>query len=218
VYGGSGVVRAACKISWLVLGFHCWQLGLLFSAMPTQAVYLQLEDPLSAQIIANEQVSGQLNLGTLSILGKHTDLHARIDGVYPLSAGGQILPYPPQGIPDAMLYVMGVNPGQAAFVVRVGGLNELDAELYASWVGDLEVFLSESSVSWQPGAFLNGLDHIQLPNDHQLVPLRGTGGRISTQPMQIESPELSLDLGVKLSRDAQAGSKSGSLDFTVVAF
>jgi len=32
------------------------------------------------------------------------------------------------------------------------------------------------SVSWQPGTFLNGLDHIQLPNDHQFVPLRGTVG------------------------------------------
>lgn len=191
-------------------------MGLLLSAQAVWALQVQINDPLSEQWLANEQLSGELQFGSLNAYAGQTGHHPRIDGVYPLSAEGLILQPGQAAGPAAMLYVMGTNPQQAALAVQALEL-ENEAEVYVSYVGDLPLYLSEAQADWQPGTLLNGSQHVLVPNDNSLVPLNGAGGRLSAQPLSAADNSLQLDLALKVAADEPAGPKSGLLTFTLVA-
>lgn len=179
------------------------------------AISLQITDPVSQQLLATEAVSGQISFGPVSVLGLQSGVHPRIDGIYPLNEQGLMLAPEQWGIPPAMLYILGVSPHQGAVQLTVTDLAEAPAEVFASYTGDLELYLSEAQAPWQPGTQLNGGQHVLIPNDNQLVPLVGIGGRISGEPLLGSTP-LHLDMALKIKVDEPAGPKSGVLTLTVI--
>jgi len=192
-------------------------LALVAGAQAAWALSLQIIDPMTEQLLATEALSGHFQLGSLNMFGLRMGSHPRIDGIYPLNAQGMILAPDQPGVPPAMLYIIGANPNQAALSIEVQDLDTLQADLYAAYLGDLELYLSESQADWQPGTVLNGLQHVPIPNDNSLVPLKGIGGRLSDQPFQLGDSQLELDLALKVPVSETAGSKSGILTFTLVA-
>jgi hypothetical protein len=189
----------------------------LFWANAGSAVQLLLEAPNSGQWISNSQISGQLSLGVLSLMGDFQSASTQVDAVYPVNASGLILAPDHPGLSDAMLYIMGVSPSQAALQVRLTDAEDTQAEVFVSYVGDLSFYTSLSSAQWQPGTLLNGVEHIEIPSDNTLIGLNGPAGRLSPDFLDAENPLLALDLVCKLSRQELAGPKSGTLSFTVIA-
>lgn len=186
-------------------------------ANTVNAVQLLLETPNSGQWIASSQVSGQLSLGTLSVMGERQSAGTLVDAIYPVDASGLILSPQHPGISDSMLYIMGASPGQAALHVRLSDAEDAQAEVFVSYVGDLSFYTSLSSVPWQPGTLLNGVEHVEIPGDNTLIGLNGPAGRLSPDFLNAENPLLSLDLVCRLFHQEPAGSKSGTLSFTVIA-
>lgn len=181
------------------------------------AVQLLLETPNSAQWIANSQISGQLNLGTLSVIGDRQSAGSQVDAIYPVDASGLILSPQHPGISDSMLYIMGVSPNQAALQVRLSDAEDAQAEVFVSYVGDLSFYTSLASAQWQPGTLINGVEHVEILGDNTLMGLNGPAGRLTPDFLNAENPLLALDLACRLSYRELAGSKSGILSFTVIA-
>jgi hypothetical protein len=163
-------------------------------------------------------MTGSISLGLLNPMGlRDANSHPRIDGIYALLNNGVLaVPEEIDGAPPAMIYIIGSNPNQAAFTIAATGLGEQESALFVSYRGDLPVYLSESQADWQPGTFINGSQHILVPNDGLDIALVGTGGRFSDQGLTENSPPVSLDMAFKVSLTEPAGPKSGTLSFLLL--
>lgn len=182
-----------------------------------QAYNLQLSDGVSQQVLSNQLLQGHLDLGVLTLLNPDGFASSRFDGIFALSAQNVLLPPELQGIPAGRLYVMGARSTLPALRLQVDDLNEDAVDVFVSYVGDLDLYLSEGETVWSPGMVLNGVQHVQIPGNNELTPLVGLGGRLSTDPLRADNNELTLDMAFKITPEDLAGSKSGALTFTLVA-
>lgn len=185
--------------------------------LQARGISIELRDPLSNQPLANMLVSGQLSLGELGLFSPAQPLNPAIDGVFWLNRA-EILQRPDTpGIPAGILYVLGASPGRGGLNLSVSDLGDTPVEVYVSYVGDLQPYLSEAQAAWLPGTPLNGGQYLRLPVDGAQIPLRGVGGQLSDAPLSQADAQLNLDLAIRVDREEPAGNKSGLLTFTLVS-
>lgn len=204
------MTKVACLLGLAFLG------QTLFSWQPGVTQELQTSLPITGQVLSTALLNGYLELGSLSFIGHISGNSTVIDAVYPIDQHDQIINQRAKGLPYGSLYVMGVHPAQAGLMVSVAQADTTAVDLLVSYTGDLQLYLSAADTSWEPGIVLSAATHFLLPADNHLVPLQGSGGLIGDEPLSADSPELGLDMAVKIIRSNQAGSKSGQLTFTVI--
>ncbi len=192
--------------------------ALLSSAQVALAIGIQINDPISGQNWASESITANIQLGSLNALGlRSEELPPQVDAIYALLANGLLADPRQLSKPaPAIMYILGSHPNQAAITIQATDLGEQEATLFVSYRGDLPIYLSDSHTDWQPGTFLNGSQHILIPNDGTDVALAGSGGHLRSQGFAEGDPPLALDIAFKVSLQEPPGPKSGSLTFTLL--
>lgn len=191
--------------------------AILLWVMPVWGIGIEIINPANQQVIANILNSGNISLGTVDPFCQPDDLHPRIDGVYAINTADVLQSAPALDLPKACLYVIGASQAQAGLQIELTELGEQQAELYASYSGDLQVYLADAQTNWQSNTSLNSAVHLLIPADQSLIPLRGEGGLLDLNPLDQTDSSLSLDLAVRVENTEEPGSKSGQLIFTIVA-